>query len=138
MTKQAERRPLSVVSPPLDPVAVRAVIAHIDGDGEAGLDPQALIDLGLPASFVEPFVEVTRVGICPSPPSRTARGKCSRSRAMSGELECAERCYFGMYQMGDVHARSWVVIGTFESILILKYAASCAVQRGVGISITRA
>jgi len=33
--------------------------------------------------------------------------------------------YFGEYQMGDVNARSCVVIGTFGSvILILKYAAS--------------
>jgi hypothetical protein len=47
--------------------------------------------------------------------------------------------YFGEYQIGDVNARSCVVIGTFESvILILKYAASYAVQRGVGISRTRA
>ena len=47
--------------------------------------------------------------------------------------------YFGEYQIGDVNARSCVVIGTFGSvILILKYAASYAVQRGVGISRTRA
>ena len=33
--------------------------------------------------------------------------------------------YFGEYQIGDVNARSCVVIGTFGSvILILKYAAS--------------
>jgi hypothetical protein len=33
--------------------------------------------------------------------------------------------YFGEYQMGDVNARSCVVIGTFGSvILIWKYAAS--------------
>jgi hypothetical protein len=46
--------------------------------------------------------------------------------------------YFGVYQIGDVNARSCVVIGTFGSILTLKYAASYAVQRGVGISSTRA
>jgi hypothetical protein len=40
--------------------------------------------------------------------------------------------------MGDVNARSCVVIGTFGSVtVILKYAASYAVQRGVGISRTR-
>jgi len=43
-----------------------------------------------------------------------------------------------MYQMGDVHARSCVVIGTFGSILTLKHVASYAVQRGVEISIMRA
>jgi hypothetical protein len=33
--------------------------------------------------------------------------------------------YFGEYQMGDVKARSCVVIGTFGSVIfILKYAAS--------------
>ena len=47
--------------------------------------------------------------------------------------------YFGEYQIGDVNARSCVVNGTYGLvILILKYAASYAVQRGVGISRTRA
>jgi hypothetical protein len=33
--------------------------------------------------------------------------------------------YFGEYQIGDVNARSCVVIGTFGSVIvILKYAAS--------------
>jgi hypothetical protein len=40
--------------------AVRRVIADIDGDGEAGLDPEALVDRGLPRAFVERFVEEHR------------------------------------------------------------------------------
>ena len=44
----------------------------------------------------------------------------------------------GVYQIGDVYARSVVVIGTSGAILMLKRLASYAVQRGVGISITRA
>ena len=35
----------------LDPAVVRAVIVHIDIDGETGLDPQAFISLELPMSF---------------------------------------------------------------------------------------
>ncbi len=27
--------------------------------------------------------------------------------------------YFGLYQMGDVNARSWVVIGTFGSVILI-------------------
>ncbi len=30
----------------------------------------------------------------------------------------------GSYQMGDVKARSWVIIGTWSAIFTLKYAAS--------------
>ena len=44
----------------------------------------------------------------------------------------------GVYQMGEVYALSWVVIGTSFGILMLNRLASYAVQRGVGISITRA
>ncbi len=63
MAKRAEEGRLKGASPvKLDPHAVRLVIAHIGGDGGAGLDPQALIELGLPAAFVEQFVEMTRVG----------------------------------------------------------------------------
>jgi hypothetical protein len=63
MRKRPEESRLTVGSPVvLDPHAVRMVIAHIGGDGAAGLDPQALIELGLPAAFVERFVEMTRVG----------------------------------------------------------------------------
>jgi len=40
----------------------------------------------------------------------------------------------GVYQMGEVQARSTVTIGTSFGIFTLKYAASYAVQRGVGIS----
>ena len=43
----------------------------------------------------------------------------------------------GVYQMGDVYARSVIVIGTSDGSLIRKYFASYAVQRGVGISMTR-
>ena len=58
---------------------------------------------------------------------------------LAEKLSNAHGLYFGEYQIGDVNARSCVVIGTFGSvILILKYAASYAVQRGVGISRTRA
>ena len=56
--KRPEESRLTVGSPVvLDPHAVRVVIAHIGGDGAAGLDPQALIELGLPSAFVERFVE---------------------------------------------------------------------------------
>jgi hypothetical protein len=37
-----------------------------------------------------------------------------------------------------VYARSWVAIGTSGGILMPKRFASYAVQRGVGISMTRA
>jgi hypothetical protein len=63
MTRQPEEGRWSVGSPvSLDPHVVRLVIAHIDADGLAGLDPEALIELGFPAVFVDQFVEVTRVG----------------------------------------------------------------------------
>jgi hypothetical protein len=68
--EKAERRRLSVVFPPLDFGAVRAVIAHIDSDGEAGIDSQAFIELGL-AAFVEQFVAVTRAGTRPTCGSRS-------------------------------------------------------------------
>ena len=42
------------------------------------------------------------------------------------------------YQIGDVHARSCCFIGTSALIFTPKRAWSYAVQRGVGISITRA
>ena len=44
----------------------------------------------------------------------------------------------GVYQIGEVYARSWVVILQPLGILMLKRKASYAVQRGVGISRTRA
>jgi hypothetical protein len=44
----------------------------------------------------------------------------------------------GEYQIGDVHARSCCFIGTSALIFTPKRAWSYAVQRGVGISITRA
>jgi hypothetical protein len=63
MRKRPEESRLTVGSAVvLDPHAVRVVIALIGGDGAAGLDPLALIELGLPAAFVERFVEMTRVG----------------------------------------------------------------------------
>jgi len=62
MTKRTEDGRWSGSPVSRDPHAVRVVIAHIDADGWAGLDPEALIELGLPAVFVDRFVEVTRVG----------------------------------------------------------------------------
>ena len=44
---------------------------------------------------------------------------------------------YGEYQIGEVYARSCVVRGTSGGISIPKNFASYAVQRGVGISITR-
>jgi len=44
---------------------------------------------------------------------------------------------YGVYQIGDVYARSVTVIGTSSGIVMPKYLASKAVQRGVGISMTR-
>ena len=46
--------------------------------------------------------------------------------------------HFGVYQMGEAQARSCTVMGTSGGIFTPKRAASYAVQRGVGISITRA
>jgi hypothetical protein len=43
----------------------------------------------------------------------------------------------GVYQMGEVKARSWSFIVTFGSAFSPKNFASYAVHRGVGISITR-
>ena len=43
--------------------------------------------------------------------------------------------FLGVYQMGEVYARSVVVIGTSFDIWMPKYFASYAVQRGVGISL---
>ena len=42
----------------------------------------------------------------------------------------------GVYQIGELHARSWIWVGAGASIPNL--AASYVVQRGVGISSTRA
>ena len=47
-------------------------------------------------------------------------------------------CDHGVYQIGEVYARSSWTIGTLAGRLSPKYLASYAVQRGVGISITRA
>ena len=68
--------------------------------------------------------------------SRAADGRPRgvRQNGRVGQLYGA----YGVYQIGELQARSWVVIGTLGSILILNYAASYAVQRGVGISSTRA
>ena len=44
---------------------------------------------------------------------------------------------YGVYQIGLVYARSWTVIGMLSGIFTLKNLASWAVQRGLGISITR-
>src|SRR5690348_6039366 len=49
----------------------------------------------------------------------------------------ARSCLAGVYQIGEVYARSVVSIGTSLGIWMPKYFASYAVQRGVGISITR-
>ena len=43
----------------------------------------------------------------------------------------------GLYQMGEVYARSWTVAGTLSGRSTPKNAASYVVQRGVGISRTR-
>ena len=42
----------------------------------------------------------------------------------------------GVYQIGGVYARSCTVMGTSFGIFTLKNLASCAVQRGLGISTT--
>jgi hypothetical protein len=44
----------------------------------------------------------------------------------------------GVYQIGDVYARSVIVMRVSGSGVLLKRCTSYAVQRGVGISITRA
>ena len=44
---------------------------------------------------------------------------------------------YGVYQTGEVYARSVTVIGTLSAILIPKRFWSYAVQRGEGIWITR-
>ena len=46
--------------------------------------------------------------------------------------------FYGVYQIGEVYARSWWLNGTSASILLPKNAMSYACQVGVGISITRA
>ena len=38
--------------------------------------------------------------------------------------ELPNMTHFGVYQIGDVYARSWVVIGTSLDVLTPKYAAS--------------
>ena len=45
--------------------------------------------------------------------------------------------FSGVYQIGDVYARSCSFIGTSSAMSIPNTLASKAVQRGVGISITR-
>jgi len=47
-------------------------------------------------------------------------------------------CYIGVYQIGDVQARSWIVAGRPFGIGIPSATASYVLQRGVGISSTRA
>jgi hypothetical protein len=44
----------------------------------------------------------------------------------------------GVYQMGDVHARSWIVAGALLGIGKAFFIASSVLQRGVGISSVRA
>ncbi len=46
--------------------------------------------------------------------------------------------YFGAYQIGELHARSWMLIGSPSGTGTPRFAASIVLQRGVGISITRA
>ena len=60
--------------------------------------------------------------------------RCCSHRAAAGRL--ANR--YGAYQIGEVHARSWIVAGTPSSSGRPARAASNVLQRGVGISITRA
>src|SRR5262245_51949395 len=44
----------------------------------------------------------------------------------------------GVYQMGELHARSWIVAATTSGGAIPSCLAWIVVQRGVGISSTRA
>ena len=43
----------------------------------------------------------------------------------------------GAYQIGELHARSWIVAGSPPGIAMPSAAASRVLQRGVGISSTR-
>src|SRR5436190_10249149 len=44
----------------------------------------------------------------------------------------------GVYQIGELHARSWIVADTTSGGAMPSFAAWIVVQRGVGISSTRA
>ena len=66
-----------------------------------------------------------------------ARSRNARSPTRSGKRRRAGSGH-GEYQIGDVHARSCCFIGTSALIFTPKRTWSYAVQRGVGISITRA
>lgn len=68
-------------------------------------------------------------------PSRPAACRKSRQDGRYGTYE-TDCC--GEYQIGDDQARSWIVAGSPSGIAIPSRAASRVLQRGVGISSTRA
>jgi hypothetical protein len=51
--------------------------------------------------------------------------------------DLAEIFLYGVYQIGDVYARSWTTVGTSSGSFIPKKIESLSVHLGRGISMTR-
>ncbi|HYN06931.1 MAG TPA: hypothetical protein VES67_06045 [Vicinamibacterales bacterium] len=89
---------LKLVPDAVDPAAVLALVADIDGDGSLMLDPEGVIARGVPRTLVEPLVESIRAAdftqVFKEPAGPEARIRCVHGLALL-------RAFLEHYKLSD-------------------------------------
>src|SRR6266446_679313 len=112
--------------------------------GSGGFPPGALRDAPQTISYFSPvtlFSSHTDFSVRSffSSGSATATAPCFlRASTVVPTLALRRASALGVYQMGELHARSWSVGATTSGGATPSFAAWMVVHRGVGISSTRA